>query len=54
MKKKLSLDREIVTSGEKTVVDLDGANVPAPGDVQVATDGYSCWDTDCTCTLPTE
>jgi hypothetical protein len=52
MKKKLVLDKELVTSTEQIVVDLDGAS--APSDVQAATDGYSCWGTECTCTLPTE
>jgi hypothetical protein len=53
MKKKLILDKERLTSSESIVVDLDGAGAPR-SDVRVATDWHSCWDTDCTCTLPTE
>jgi hypothetical protein len=53
MKKKLILDKERLTSTEQIVVDLDGAGAPR-SDVRVATDWHSCWDTDCTCTLPTE
>ena len=57
MKKKLSLDKELITSPEQVLSDLDGASVVSVGGSCRVTQCLACFPTDfieTTCSVLTE